>query len=313
MMLCGARADTVLVAVPGGASFMSSIERHVLMSRPVGRHRASRPTGIRALRRPAVVATAAISAVSVSAAGYASAAGASAHEASGTAQVPTTADAAVGAADAAVTADAAAQTRAFRQAVQARAAAAQRTDTLLEKRRSAATQRRKKAESAATAKRHEVAAAKKKAAAAAAARKEAAKKAAAKKAAARKAATQRAERAQTPSTSRDTSRPPVAQASGGSPQAIASSMLSAYGWGQDQMGCLTALWNKESGWNVYATNPSSGAYGIPQSLPGSKMASAGADWRTNPATQIRWGLGYIRSSYGSPCGAWGHSQATGWY
>jgi hypothetical protein len=74
-----------------------------------------------------------------------------------------------------------------------------------------------------------------------------------------------------------------------------------------------ALWNVESGWNVTAANPSSGAYGIPQALPGSKMASAGADWQTNAATQIRWGLGYIKSVYGSPCAAWGHEQVDGWY
>ena len=79
------------------------------------------------------------------------------------------------------------------------------------------------------------------------------------------------------------------------------------------MSCLVSLWNRESGWNVSATNASSGAYGIPQSLPASKMASAGSDWRTNAATQIKWGLGYIKATYGSPCGAWGHSQATGWY
>jgi hypothetical protein len=81
----------------------------------------------------------------------------------------------------------------------------------------------------------------------------------------------------------------------------------------EQYSCLVSLWNKESGWNAYANNPSSGAYGIPQSLPGSKMASAGADWATNPATQITWGLGYISARYGDPCGAWGHSQRVGWY
>jgi hypothetical protein len=99
----------------------------------------------------------------------------------------------------------------------------------------------------------------------------------------------------------------------GSAQSYAASKLSSYGWGQDQMSCLVPLWNKESTWNYQASNPGSGAYGIPQSLPGSKMASAGADWQTNPQTQINWGLGYIKGSYGSPCGAWGHSQATGWY
>jgi hypothetical protein len=70
---------------------------------------------------------------------------------------------------------------------------------------------------------------------------------------------------------------------------------------------------KESGWNHTAMNPSSGAYGIPQSLPGTKMATAGADWQTNPATQISWGLGYISGRYGSPCNAWAHSQAVNWY
>jgi resuscitation-promoting factor RpfB len=91
-------------------------------------------------------------------------------------------------------------------------------------------------------------------------------------------------------------------------------MLVGYGWGNNQQfSCLNSLWMRESGWNPHAMNPYSGAYGIPQSLPGSKMASAGADWRTNPATQIRWGLNYIRGSYGSPCGAWSHSLAAGWY
>ena len=74
-----------------------------------------------------------------------------------------------------------------------------------------------------------------------------------------------------------------------------------------------ALWTKESNWTVNADNPTSSAYGIPQALPGSKMASAGADWATNPATQIRWGLGYIQDRYGSPCSAWAHSQANNWY
>jgi hypothetical protein len=76
---------------------------------------------------------------------------------------------------------------------------------------------------------------------------------------------------------------------------------------------LSALWKKESGWNHFAMNRSSGAYGIPQALPGEKMASAGSDWATNPATQIQWGLGYIEGRYGTPCAAWGHSQAKNWY
>ena len=98
-----------------------------------------------------------------------------------------------------------------------------------------------------------------------------------------------------------------------SAQGIAREMLLARGWGDDQFSCLVKLWNKESGWRVDADNPRSSAYGIPQALPGSKMASVGADWRTNPATQITWGLGYISGRYGTPCGAWSHSQAKNWY
>jgi len=98
----------------------------------------------------------------------------------------------------------------------------------------------------------------------------------------------------------------------GTAQAIAYAILQERGLGADQYGCLVSLWNRESHWNVYAANPS-GAYGIPQALPGSKMASAGADWETNPATQIIWGLGYIESRYGTPCGAWQHSEDSGWY
>jgi hypothetical protein len=98
----------------------------------------------------------------------------------------------------------------------------------------------------------------------------------------------------------------------GSAQQIAEQMLAQYGWA-GQFSCLDSLWQQESGWNMYAENPSSGAFGIPQALPGSKMASAGADWATDAATQIRWGLGYIKSTYGSPCGAWSHEVADGWY
>jgi hypothetical protein len=97
------------------------------------------------------------------------------------------------------------------------------------------------------------------------------------------------------------------------PKALARILLADRGWGAGQFSCLNSLWNKESRWNYRASNPSSGAYGIPQALPGSKMAGVAADWRTNPATQIRWGLNYIADRYGSPCGAWGHSQASGWY
>jgi len=98
----------------------------------------------------------------------------------------------------------------------------------------------------------------------------------------------------------------------GTAQAIAYKMVQARGWDDNEFACLVALWKRESGWRVNASNPS-GAYGIPQALPGSKMSSAGADWATNPATQVAWGLGYISSRYGTPCGAWGHSQSSGWY
>jgi hypothetical protein len=97
------------------------------------------------------------------------------------------------------------------------------------------------------------------------------------------------------------------------PKDIARALLGDFGFSADQFSCLDLLWTRESGWNPSAENASSGAYGIPQSLPGSKMATVGSDWATNPVTQIKWGLGYIRDRYGSPCGAWGHSEATGWY
>lgn len=88
---------------------------------------------------------------------------------------------------------------------------------------------------------------------------------------------------------------------------------SQYGWGESQYTCLVNLWQKESGWNYQAMNSSSGATGIPQSLPGSKMATAGADWQTSAATQVRWGLDYIARGYGQPCSAWAHSQSVNWY
>ena len=100
----------------------------------------------------------------------------------------------------------------------------------------------------------------------------------------------------------------------GSARDIASQMmLSMYGWGSDQFACFDKIITQESGWNVSATNRSSGAYGIPQALPGSKMATAGADWQTNPATQIKWAFGYVQSRYGTPCGAWAFKSAHGWY
>ncbi|HEY3033977.1 MAG TPA: hypothetical protein VGJ54_04885 [Streptosporangiaceae bacterium] len=95
---------------------------------------------------------------------------------------------------------------------------------------------------------------------------------------------------------------------------VARRMLHHFHWSvRKQFRYLNWLWNRESGWNKYASNPYSGAYGIPQALPGSKMASAGPNWRSNAWTQIRWGLRYIRARYGTPRRAWNHSQATGWY
>jgi hypothetical protein len=96
-------------------------------------------------------------------------------------------------------------------------------------------------------------------------------------------------------------------------QDFAFAQSSARGWGGDQHYCLLLLWNRESGWRTNAYNPWSGAYGIPQSLPGSKMGNYAADWRTNYQTQVMWGLLYISGRYGSPCGAWAHSESVGWY
>ena len=96
-------------------------------------------------------------------------------------------------------------------------------------------------------------------------------------------------------------------------KAYAASRLAARGWDQGQVQCLNQLWERESNWRTNATNPYSGAYGIAQALPPSKYGETGSDWLTNYQTQIEWGLGYIRNRYGSPCGAWNHSQSVGWY
>lgn len=90
-------------------------------------------------------------------------------------------------------------------------------------------------------------------------------------------------------------------------------LTAEFGWDAGQFSCVDEIFSQESGWSVTADNPSSSAYGIPQALPGSKMASAGPDWQTNPETQIRWGLGYIDERYGTPCAAWNFKQGTGWY
>lgn len=107
--------------------------------------------------------------------------------------------------------------------------------------------------------------------------------------------------------------PAVGTPDPGTAQAIAYELVTAAGHSDTEYRCLHALWMRESGWNHFAQNPSSGAYGIPQALPASKMATAGADWATNPETQIRWGLGYIDARYGSPCAAWEHSERKNWY
>lgn len=90
-------------------------------------------------------------------------------------------------------------------------------------------------------------------------------------------------------------------------------MVNKYSWGEDQFSCYNSIIMRESRWDPYADNPHSSAYGIPQALPGSKMASFGSDWRTNPATQIRWGLDYVHDRYGTPCQAWGFKRSHGWY
>lgn len=96
-------------------------------------------------------------------------------------------------------------------------------------------------------------------------------------------------------------------------QSYAETKCQSYGWSDYDFECLVKLWNKESGWNVTAYNKSSGAYGIPQALPGKKMASSGSDYLTNYKTQINWGLNYIANRYSTPANAWSHSQRTGWY
>ncbi len=98
-----------------------------------------------------------------------------------------------------------------------------------------------------------------------------------------------------------------------SPKAIAKSLLPSYGWGAGEFTCLETMWNHESNWNPRAANVGSGAYGIPQALPGDKMATYGSDWRTNPRTQIKWGLSYIKTRYGTPCQAWSFWQQGSWY
>jgi hypothetical protein len=158
----------------------------------------------------------------------------------------------------------------------------------------------------------------------AAAREEARKEAAAKAAAEAKLAAERAKRADQEASRRRATRTespptfgPIPESCGeySGNRAIGCALLLDYGFQLDQMPCLDKLWTRESGWNHRASNDSTGAYGIPQALPGSKMGSVADDWRTNPATQIKWGLKYIQSSYGSPCNAWAQwqSRSPHWY
>jgi len=158
------------------------------------------------------------------------------------------------------------------------------------------------------------AAAKTAAAKAAAAKTAAAKAAAAKAAAAKTAAAQKAAQAaaaKKAAAAKSAAAKPVNDPAGA--KAYASGQLRSYGWGASQMPCLEKLWNRESNWTTTATNSSSGAYGIVQSLPGEKMASAGADWKTNYETQIDWGLDYVKDRYGSPCDALQFHYANNWY
>ncbi len=98
------------------------------------------------------------------------------------------------------------------------------------------------------------------------------------------------------------------------PREMARQILrNKYGYGSSQFDCFDNIIMRESMWRVDATNPTSGAYGIPQALPGSKMATVASDWRTNPATQIIWGIEYMKDRYGSPCAAWSFKSANGWY
>jgi hypothetical protein len=240
-----------------------------------------------------VTTTAALAVLSASAAGFA-------HHGSSAASYTVSSEAATQATeqDAVSAQDAAALAKAKNDG-------AQRASAVAEKARLAAVAKAEKArKAAAAAKAAKIVKARKAAAAAKAAR--AAKAAqAARQAEQRRAANARAARAQ--------HRASIAARISSDPRGTARVMLGNYGWGSGQFGCLDSLWTKESGWNSHATNGSSGAYGIPQSLPGSKMASAGSDWQTNPATQIKWGLQYIKDVYGSPCSAWSHSQAVNWY
>jgi hypothetical protein len=123
----------------------------------------------------------------------------------------------------------------------------------------------------------------------------------------------RARKAAAARVARDRDRKAILARAQSDPRAVARLLVADRGWADAQFGCLDSLWAKESGWRWQANNSSSGAFGIPQALPGSKMGSIASDWATNPITQIKWGLQYISSRYGTPCSAWAHSQGSNWY
>ena len=112
---------------------------------------------------------------------------------------------------------------------------------------------------------------------------------------------------------RDLARQGLLDRAQSNPKAVGRLLAADRGWGDSEFSCLDSLWTKESGWRWNADNAASDAYGIPQALPGSKMASVGSDWATNPITQIKWGLNYIAGRYGTPCAAWAQSRAVNWY
>jgi hypothetical protein len=143
------------------------------------------------------------------------------------------------------------------------------------------------------------------------ARQQAAEQAAAKKAAAEKKAREAREKAEAASRSAERTNLSLAQQSSYTVAEVQAMARQIVGAGQYQ--CFSNIVSRESGWNYQATNAASGAYGLVQALPGSKMASAGADWKTNPTTQIKWGMDYMNSRYGSPCAAWTFWQANHWY
>jgi hypothetical protein len=125
------------------------------------------------------------------------------------------------------------------------------------------------------------------------------------------AQTQQAAQSQETAQTQDTA--PAAPADPSAAEATGEQLMLAHGFPSSQWSCLYDLWERESGWNVYAENPSSGAYGIPQALPGSKMANSGPDWQSNVTTQINWGLTYIAATYGTPCDAYDFDVANGGY